>query len=312
MHQMTGSDVKLLAGISRDQLTESLHFGIASVVAPDGELIAQHGSAEALIYPRSALKPLQALAMKEAGLKLPQRQTVMTMASHHGTPAHIAEIEALLEGHQIPQSALQCPADLPWNQSARAEASDPKSIYMNCSGKHAGFLAASKLNNWPLDNYLSPEHPLQQRVHALVEELSRHEVKKITVDGCGAPLYALTTTGLARAISGFVQRAPELVEAAVAFPELIGDSTTPDAALLKAGVFSKLGAEGVFTAATKDGYSVAIKIADGSLRAAPLVAWWLLKTYAPVSQASIESIHQSARLDVFGGGKPVGQLELYI
>lgn len=312
MHELSFDGLAPLAVIQRAGLNESFHLGVAALVTPDGALLDSHGDTSALIYPRSALKPIQALAMARSGLSPSSAQRVMTMASHYATQVQVDLIAELLKDHGLSEEQLKCPKDMPWNLAAKAKASEPRSIYMNCSGKHAGFLAASKLSGFELENYLDPGHPIQLRALALVEEFSREKVGHITVDGCGAPLFAVSTVGLARAISGFSQAAKELVAAAIANPNLIGDTTTSDAAFLRTGLFSKLGAEGVFTVATHDGHALAIKIADGSLRAAPAIAVAMLQKHSLITQGQASQILSETNVPVLGGGKPVGELQIKI
>ncbi len=312
MSTTTPSDLAPLAVLERDGLAESFHHGIAVLVSPNGSVLEEHGNGKALIYPRSSLKPLQALTLYRLGLRLPQEQTVLTMASHHSTQDHITQVEAMLAGAGVSQSSLGCPPALPWNPAMKAKVSAPAALYHNCSGKHAGFLAASALKGWDLDTYLSTTHPLQLAIHEVIEELSGEKVSKTAVDGCGAPLHAMSTIGLARGIARFVLEAKELVAAALAHPSLIGDATTPDAAFLRAGFYSKLGAEGVFTVGTPNGHAVSIKIADGSLRAAPGIALAMLSKHGLASADQIESVTRETKVEVLGGGVSVGGLKVLI
>jgi L-asparaginase II len=306
------SDLVPLAVLERDGLAESFHHGIAVLVSPDGSVLEEHGNGRALIYPRSSLKPLQALTLYRLGLRLPSEQAVLTMASHHSTQDHIAQVAAILSGAGVSQSFLGCPPALPWNPAMKAKVTAPAALYHNCSGKHAGFLAASALMGWDLDSYLSPTHPLQLQIHALIEELSGEKISKTAIDGCGAPLHAMSSIGLARGISKFVLEAKELVAAALRHPSLIGDATTPDAAFLRAGFYSKLGAEGVFTVGTGSGHAVSIKIADGSLRAAPAIALAMLSKHGLASADQIERISAETKVEVLGGGVSVGGLKVLI
>lgn len=306
------SDLVPLAVLERDGLAESFHHGIAVLVAPDGSVLEEHGNGTALIYPRSSLKPLQALTLYRLGLRLPSEQTVLTMASHHSTQEHITAVEEILAGASVSRSALGCPPALPWSPAMKAKVFAPESIYHNCSGKHAGFLATTALMGWDQGNYLSPSHPLQVAIHAVIEELSGEQITKTAVDGCGAPLHAMSSIGLARGISGFVLEAKDLVSAALAHPSLIGEASTPDAAFLRAGFYSKLGAEGVFTVGTPSGHAVSIKIADGSLRAAPAIAVAMLSNYGLASADQIDRISAETKVEVLGGGVSVGGLKVLI
>lgn len=312
MSHLDPKDLAPLVALERNGLNESFHHGIAALVDPSGVVLESFGNPGAPIYPRSALKPLQALALYRLGLHLPSEQSVLTMASHHSTQEHITQVEAILAGANVVQSALGCPAALPWNPAMKAKVSEPAALFHNCSGKHAGFLAASALKGWDLDSYLSPDHPLQLAILGVIEELTGEKVVKTAVDGCGAPLHAMSTAALARGISAFVLEADELVAAALSHPQLIGDATTPDAAFLRAGFFSKLGAEGVFTVGTKAGYAVAIKIADGSLRAAPAIALALLSRHGLITSDQAAQIESETKVEVLGGGQSVGGLKVLI
>ena len=291
-------------------MLESFHHGVVAVVDPAGNLIFSKGDAFALIYPRSATKPIQAAAMRRAGLSLPEAQAVMTMASHYATDRQVELVSKVLASHYVSESQLGCPAAVPWNLEAKV-GKEPKPIYMNCSGKHAGFLATSKLNGWDLETYLQRSHPMQKRAKALLEEFAGEKIVKTSTDGCGAPLFALSTIGLARALSRFVQEEPELVAAALANPGLIGDANTPDAGFLRQGLFSKLGAEGVFTVATPDGHALSLKIADGSLRKAVAYSALLLYKLKLISMNQMNLAMNTDQTEVKGGQKTVGDWEYY-
>lgn len=310
MRELTTDGLELLAALERDRMLESFHHGVVAVVDPSGNLLFSKGDVFALIYPRSATKPIQAAAMRRSGLELPKSQAVMTMASHYSTNPQIELIEKVLESQQVSESDLGCPAALPWNPEARV-GKTAKRIYMNCSGKHAGFLAASKLNGWDLTSYLQPSHPMQKQVRRLLEDYSGEKIEKVSVDGCGAPLFALSTIGLARAISSFVQKEPELTGAALSNPELIGDQDTPDAGFLRAGLFSKLGAEGVFTVATSDGQALAMKVADGSLRMAASYAAVLMNRLGLMTTSQLEVASSTDKTEVKGGERLLGGWEFY-
>lgn len=311
MTELDFADCSPLAKLERDGIAESFHSGVAVLVDPNGHVLESHGSIGKPIYPRSALKPIQALAMLRMGLDLAPAQAVMTMASHYGTKEQTDLVREILKGHNLVVSDLQCPSDLPWDLEARAACS-ASPLHMNCSGKHAGFLATCKVNSLGTSNYLDPIHPVQMAAQTLLEQLSKERVYKVTQDGCGAPLFAISTRALAVAIGQFRQLAPRLAEAAFAFPHLIGSSTTPDAAFLRAGVFSKLGAEGVFTVATDSGHCVAIKIADGSLRAAGMIALELLRKHGLVTPKQVDQISQAVAIPVLGGGISVGKLDVLV
>ncbi len=310
MTELEFRDFAPLATLTRGGLNESFHQGLAVLVDPNGQLLESHGNIEKPMYPRSALKPVQALVMRELGLDLTGEELVLSMASHLGTTSHIDLVDRILKSFELTRSDLQCPRAFPGNPKARAASNEMSRVAMNCSGKHASFLATCKLNGWDLKTYLDPNHPLQQRMLSKTEELSGEKVTKITIDGCGAPLFALSTLGLARALSTFSKQGQVLVEAAKARPWAIGDAGGADSQFLEQGFMAKIGAEGVFVVSTDSHHAVAVKIADGNLRAAPAVALELLKKHVLIADSSYAILRDQVYPKVFGGEAVLGELKL--
>jgi L-asparaginase II len=297
-----------VAVLERDGLVESRHRGIAALVGPDGKLIDHLGVAKRLIYPRSAVKPLQVVAMRRAGLDLIGEELAICAGSHHGTGRHIALVDGILAGVGLDENALKCPPAWPGNQAARAEASAESKAAFNCSGKHAGFIAASKAAGWDPASYLEPTHQMQELVEEVLVEFSAEQILHSTVDGCGAPLHTITVEGLARAIGKFAATEPEIVNAMLANPWAVGDEKSPDAIIMKHEMIAKLGAEGVFVIGLKSGHGVAVKIADGSLRAAPLVALKLLNRNGLLDDATFNELHAALTVKSMGGAQSLGDL----
>ncbi|CAB4632482.1 unannotated protein [freshwater metagenome] len=297
-----------VAVLERAGLVESRHRGIAALVGPDGKLIDHLGVSKRLIYPRSAVKPLQVVAMRRAGLDLVGEELAICAGSHQGTARHIALVDGILAGVGLDENALQCPQAWPGNPAARAEAEGVSKAAFNCSGKHAGFIAASKAAGWDVETYLDPQHPLQALVAEVLEEFSGEKILHSTVDGCGAPLHTITVEGLARAIGKFAATEPEIANAMLANPWAVGDAKTPDALIMEHGMVSKLGAEGVFVIGLKTGHGVAVKIADGSLRAAPLVALKLLQRNGLIDDATHDELHNALAVKSLGGSESLGEL----
>ncbi len=312
MTEMDFADFAPLAKLERGGIAESFHSGVAVLVGPNGQVLQSHGNIEKPIYPRSALKPVQALVMQELGLELSGVELVLSMASHLGTTSHIDAVDRILKSFQLSRSDLMCPRAYPGNPKARAESNEMSRIAMNCSGKHASFLATCKLNGWDLKTYLDPSHPLQVKMLEKTAELSGEKVAKVSTDGCGAPLFAISTIGLARAISGFSRKGQELIAAAKAHPWAIGDAGGADSLFLEQGFMSKIGAEGVFVVSTDSHHAVAVKIADGNLRAAPAIALELLRKHSLISDDSHQVLHSSVYPKVLGGDQVVGALKLTI
>lgn len=297
-----------VAVLERAGLVESRHRGIAALTGPDGKLIDHLGVAKRLIYPRSAVKPLQVVAMRRAGLDLVGEELAICAGSHHGTGRHIALVDGILAGVGLDENALQCPPAWPGNPAARAEAAGESKAAFNCSGKHAGFIAASKAAGWDVETYLDVNHPMQKLVEEVLVEFSGELILHSTVDGCGAPLHTITVEGLARAIGKFAATEPEIVNAMLENPWAVGDAKSPDALIMQHGMVAKLGAEGVFVIGLKSGHGVAVKIADGSLRAAPPVALKLLQRNGLIDDATFASLNTELTVKSLGGSEVLGEL----
>ncbi|TPX00715.1 asparaginase, partial [Schumannella luteola] len=197
--------------------------------------------------------------------------------SHAGTPRHVAVVERMLADAGLDADALRCPADWPSDPAARRAASAPSRLTMNCSGKHAGFLAAAVAHGWDLESYLDPAHPVQQQVLALTAELSGDELVHLGVDGCGAPVPVLSLAGLARAASRAARSGTVLGDAIRANPwALDGPGRANTVTIERTGLVAKLGAEGVLVLVTPGGEAVAVKALDGSHRATTPVGLELL------------------------------------
>jgi len=267
-----------VAHLVRGGVIEGIHYGSVVVLAADGSVELQIGDIEAAFYPRSALKPVQAVAMVRAGLPLDGELLALTAASHSGEERHLAGTRRILEMAGLTEGDLRNTLDLPYAPVVRdtwiAEGRAPSRTAQNCSGKHAAMLYTCRLGGWSLDNYLDPAHPLQQAIAEIVEDLTGQRIARTTVDGCGAPLFSVSLHGLARAAARIATAAPGTPEALVAeamrdHPEMVSGAGRDVAALTRAvpGLITKDGFEGVQVAALPDGRAVAVKIADGANRA---------------------------------------------
>jgi L-asparaginase II len=293
-----------------------------AVTDPSGIPTASIGDTGAAVFPRSSNKPMQALAMLRAGWEPgSEADLAIASASHRGEAFHLAQVRSVLSGVGVGVDRLQCPPDLPSDPDARkavlAEGGEPRRVYMNCSGKHAGMLAACTAAGWDLATYRDPEHPLQRLVIATVEELTGDTVHAIGVDGCGAPVLAVSLTGIARAFSRLVE-APEgtperrVADAMRANPKLIDGTRGPDHRMMTAvpGLLAKGGAEGVHVIAAPGVGAVAVKIDDGAGRASTPVA------LRAITQISGLAVPEEAKPEVdallspavLGGAEPVGRL----
>lgn len=270
-------DAVELAVLERSGEIESRHLGAAVLVDADGSILESLGDPTALIYPRSAVKPLQATAVLGTGLPLENEQLVLAAASHAGTPAHVAIVEQMLASAGLDEAALQCPADWPLDGASRASSAAKRRITMNCSGKHAAFLAASVYSGWSTADYLDPSHPLQRAVATTIAEHAGEAISHWGIDGCNAPTPVISLAGLARSFGKLAASASPLPAAILAAPWAIdGPGRENAVTVAETGVIAKVGAEGVLVLATTGGQAVAIKTLDGANRARTLVGLELL------------------------------------
>jgi L-asparaginase II len=294
-------------------MIEGIHYGSVVVLDADGQVQLQIGDIEAAFYPRSAIKPVQAVAMVRAGLPLGGELLSLAAASHSGEERHLAGARRILELAGLTEESLRNVPDLPFDPTVRdvwvREGRPPSRLAQNCSGKHAAMLYVSKLNGWSLDDYLDPAHPLQQAIAEIVEDLTGQRIARVSVDGCGAPLFSISLHGLARAVSRIVAAAPGTPEARVAdamreHAEMASGSGRDVAALMRAvpGLLAKDGFEGVQVAALPDGRAVAVKVSDGADRARVPVA------AAALARAGVDPglLGEFVGEPLLGGGEPVG------
>lgn len=302
-----------VAEVVRGDVVESAHHGHVVLLGADGAVAGSLGDPDAVILARSSLKPLQAVAMLRSGLHLGGDLLALASASHDGESFHQDGVRRILASVGLEESALQNTPDHPLadglRTAARAAHRPPTSLAQNCSGKHAAMLATCVTAGWSTQDYLDPSHPLQRAVRDVVTELTGAEPAHTTVDGCGAPLFSCTLSGLARAFAAIATAAPGTPEHLLAsairdFPLWLGGTDRDVTALLRGvdGLIAKDGAEAVYAAALPDGRAVALKILDGGSRARPVVmarALQALGVEAPV-------LAEQATVPVLGHGQPVG------
>lgn len=305
-----------LVEVVRSGFVESVHRGSVVVLDAAGSVLAEAGDVTGPVFPRSANKPLQALGMLRAGLRLADpADLALVCASHHGEDFHVARATALLQGAGLDESALHCPPDLPLGEAARAAVlragGGPARVQMNCSGKHTGMLLTCLAAGWPTDGYWRPEHPLQQRIRSTFEECIGGPVAAVGVDGCGAPVLAAPLTGLAgaylRLVDAEVGSLPRTVADAMrAHPQLVGGTEGMETRMMGGlpGLLMKPGAEGVLAFALPGVGAVAIKMDDGAKRALPVVAVAALRRLGVTAPI----LDELAEVAVYGGGVPVGSL----
>lgn len=281
----------VLVEATRGPEVESRHHVLAAVCDAAGALVAGWGAVRRPVFPRSAVKPLQALPLIETGaaerFRLSDREIALACASHAGEPGHVAAVAAWLEAVGLSAADLECGAHWPSDaEAARALArmnEAPSPLHNNCSGKHCGFLATARHLDEPTAGYIRHAHPVQRRVAQTLDEMTGAATAAAprAVDGCGIPTFALPladlATGMARLADpsrlGPARAAAcaQVRQAMVAHPWLISGTARGNTEILLAApqVVAKGGAEGVYAAALPTlGLGVAVKVEDGAARAA--------------------------------------------
>jgi L-asparaginase II len=290
----------------RGGFVEGHHHGSVIALNTDGSVALAVGRPEAPMLARSSLKPLQAIGMLRAGLEAGDEELALACASHSGQPEHLAVVRRMLAAAGLAESDLGNTPGMPMHGPSRRvmiqAGEGPSRIAMNCSGKHAAMLATCVAAGWPTDGYRDPSHPLQQALRATVEELTGDQVSATVVDGCGAPQFAVSLTGLARSFSRLGRCAAVMRSQ----PFLVGGEGRDVTAVMVGvpGLVAKDGAEGVYAAGFDDGRAVAVKIDDGAARARMPVLVAALRLL-DVTDPALDDL---ATVPVLGHGDRVGEV----
>ena len=304
-----------IAATVRTGLIESTHPWSAVVVDADGRTLHEWGDADRPLYYRSSVKAFQATVSLECGADPTPEAVAVMCSSHSGTPAHLALVQSMLQDAGLSETALRCPADLPLGVESRAAALRngyvKRPVFHNCSGKHAGFLAACAAQGWDVDTYLSPDHPLQQRVMSLIGELTGIAGQPPGVDGCGAPTLRGSIRGLARGFAALsVDDRFAAVRTAISrYPALTSGNDRPDGRLAMwwSGP-SKGGAQGVLVGA-RDGVAIATKSHGGAIAVAVQALIEVAERIGMLPAAAVAALAEEHRPAVLGGGQPVGAVD---
>lgn len=282
----------VLIEVLRGNIVESRHHGAVAVLDADGAVVRAIGDIDQAVFPRSAVKLIQALPLVESGaaaaLGLGDRELALACSSHSGESRHAALAAAMLSTVGLDETALECGAHWPLGEAAALELAragkTPGALHNNCSGKHAGFLCTCHRLNLRGSGYVGFDHPLQALLRSVLEAviLVPHRRDNAAVDGCSIPTYAVPLRslahGFARLVSGVglaadrAAAARRLAAACVAEPFYVAGTGRTCTRLLEAAggrIFVKTGAEGVFCAAVPElGLGIALKCDDGAGRAA--------------------------------------------
>ena len=306
----------MLAEEVRSGLVETVHEGAVAVVTAGGELIASYGDVDRQFYLRSSAKPFQAAVSQACGAGLVREQLAMACASHDGQPVHVALVESILAGAGLKGDDLRNPPGWPLSRSAErrlvaAGATRANRIWHNCSGKHAGMLAATVASGWDPAGYLDPAHPLQTRITEFLRDTAG-PVEPVGVDGCGAPVFATTALAMGRAFARLATGSDllEVFDAMHSFPALVSGVGNADAAIAThLDAVAKRGAAGVLGIGLRGRWGVAVKVWDGSGLVAGVAGVAALDQLGALTPHVRGLLAKHSHPPVEGGGKPVGSFE---
>jgi len=288
----------ILVEVTRGEIVESVHRGAVAIVDANGHVRAALGDIDATVYPRSSLKPIQALPLVESGaadrLGLSEQHIALACASHSGEAMHTRLVAEWLDRLGLTEADLACgphpPRHEPTWRGMLSRGENPTRIHNNCSGKHAGFLTVARHWEVATAGYETVEHPVQQAVAEALRALSDCQQLTWGVDGCAAPNFALPLERFARALARMAasdklapsrsDAARRIVAAMMDHPELMSGTGRVCAQLIRScsgKAVVKTGAEGVYAGIVPPlGLGVAIKIDDGAGRAAEIAIAWVL------------------------------------
>ena len=308
-------DAPVVAHVVRSGFVESVHHGSVVALDANGSTLLAVGDVFGPIFPRSSSKPIQALAMLRGGLDLDGELLALAAASHSGEPFHLEGVQRILAGAGLSEQDLQNTPDLPYDESERtawiASGRWATPLAQNCSGKHSAMLATCVAAGWDTATYRQPQHPLQQLIAQTLSDLSGEPVAATGTDGCGAPVMAVSLSGLARAFSRLAIAPAGTDDAKVAaairaYPQWLGGTRRDVTSLIRGvpGLIAKDGAESVYAVGLADGRAVALKIADGGQRARPVVMAAALRRLG----IDAEVLDELANAPVLGHGQQVGSI----
>ena len=305
----------LLANVVRGGAIESQHFGHVAVVDRTGKLVLAFGDPQFVTYIRSAAKPFQAVPLYADAVpevfELGDSDMAVVMSSHNGEERQVAAVANILQKAGRSAVDLQCGVHVPLGtavaESLQARGEKPTALHNNCSGKHAGMIAACVNRGWPVENYLEAQHPHQQTILNAISQWAELPKDRLSsgMDGCSAPNYAMPVFHMARMYAALIasqETIPHrIVLAFVKHPEMIAGEDRFDTALMRVTrgrILAKTGAEGIECLAL-DGpepLGMAVKVVDGSARAVPAIVLAVLEKLQAISAAENEQLSSYRRV----------------
>ena len=310
------------AEVWRGPAVESVHLGAAAVANAAGEVIYGWGDTNIVTFPRSSLKPIQAIALVETGaadaFDLKPEDLALACASHRGEPMHTSRVAAWLDRLGLAESHLACGPDYPSDKDTVADlirgGIEPSRIFHNCSGKHCGFLTVARHMGWPVEGYNDPSHPAQQLYLEIFSDLLGGDAHALPlgVDGCTLPAPALSMADMARSMAryaaaqtGGVKRGQAIrrLQAAMrAHPRLVAGTGQPNVRLAEATggrIIMKGGAEGYLVVFIPDqALGIALKVADGNSRARVVALLAVLRALKLLSDGEAAALADIAEVPV--------------
>lgn len=313
----------VLAEAVRGNWVENRHRGAFAIIDADGRIIASAGDIDRPIFPRSAIKSMQALPIfgqhAVDQFHHSSEELALACASHHGEAAHVSRVDAFLKRVGLDVDALECGAHMPTNGAARealrAAGEAPSALHNNCSGKHSGMLSVALAMGVDPRGYVDRDHAVQQQVRAAVEAVIGEPLTEARcgTDGCSIPTFAAPlrafALGFARMATGqglspdHAAAATRLFDAATAHPHLVAGTGHFDTVVMGAfggRLMQKGGAEAVQCGAIRDkGWGYALKCDDGNMAASHAMIAALFMQYAgpDAAQRAVLApfLHQTAR-----------------
>ena len=300
--------------VTRSDEVESCHNGVAVLINSSGDILKEWGNSEKLIYPRSALKPIQSLNLYKngvaEGLDISDEYIALSTASHHSESFHQKMVTDWLKKINLKEDNLSCGHDWPWNLEdkfvAKINSKKKRRIFHNCSGKHCAHLAVSKFKDLSIKDYNQKNHPIQKELINLIENLSDHKIKNIGIDGCTLPnpliplkkfAYAMAQIADFNKLNENSVIAKRIFESCIKFPEITGGTNSVNCALTKLSegkIFFKNGAEGVFVAIIPEQKSaLVVKIDDGASRAAEIAIAGLISELKIIDEEKLQKFKKS-------------------
>ena len=306
----------VLVDVMRGDFLESQHAGAVYVVDDNGSELLSIGDVDALLFPRSAIKIMQALPLVESGgaakLALDNKQLALTCSSHGGEAAHTATAAAILQAAGLSQADLECGAHMPSHQMSEyqlvRDQQSPCALHNNCSGKHAGMLAFAMHQGFSTKGYIDIEHPVQLAVADVISDLTEFDIRHApcALDGCSVPTWAAPLKSWAQAFAkisrgkglGATRRESlqQMQQAVMAEPYSVAGTNrycTNAMAKLSTPIFIKTGAEGVFCASLPEqGIGITLKCADGSSRGSEIMLSATLKKLGLLNDSDQDVLDQ--------------------